>query len=227
MDVLDYQWDVAVEFWKEIDALAAANDVKVAIEMHPHNVVFSPVTLQEAGGPDRRDARGRGDGPVAPDVAGHGHRGLDQVAGPAGVPRRGEGRDDHAGCRHPRCAGHVVRAGARRRPGQGPHRLRLLVQRLAGEPRLEVRRRGRRARRRVLGGVPARARRDRPGHGREHRARGCVASPARRASHSPRRTSAPPPPRCEVCAGRPSDEPPCMRGCPHAPTSTQPAARAR
>jgi sugar phosphate isomerase/epimerase len=47
MDVLDYQWDVAAEFWKEIDTLARANDVRVAIEMHPHNVVFSPVTLKK------------------------------------------------------------------------------------------------------------------------------------------------------------------------------------
>ena len=46
MDVLDYQWGVAAEFWKEIDALAAAHDVKVAVEMHPHNLVFSPVTLE-------------------------------------------------------------------------------------------------------------------------------------------------------------------------------------
>ncbi|WP_222264284.1 sugar phosphate isomerase/epimerase family protein [Modestobacter marinus] len=47
MDVLDYQWGVAVEFWREIDALARANDVRVAIEMHPHNLVFSPVTLEK------------------------------------------------------------------------------------------------------------------------------------------------------------------------------------
>jgi len=47
MDVLDYQWSVAAEFWTEIDALARANDVRVAIEMHPHNLVFSPVTLKK------------------------------------------------------------------------------------------------------------------------------------------------------------------------------------
>ncbi len=47
MDVLDYQWGVAAEFWTEIDALARANDARVAIEMHPHNVVFSPVTLKK------------------------------------------------------------------------------------------------------------------------------------------------------------------------------------
>jgi sugar phosphate isomerase/epimerase len=46
MDVLDYQWGVAVPFWTEIDNLARANDVQVAIEMHPHNLVFSPVTLK-------------------------------------------------------------------------------------------------------------------------------------------------------------------------------------
>jgi sugar phosphate isomerase/epimerase len=47
MDVLDYQWEVAAEFWKQIDALARASDVRVAIEMHPHNLVFSPVTLKK------------------------------------------------------------------------------------------------------------------------------------------------------------------------------------
>ena len=50
MDVLDYQWRVAAEFWTGIDALARANDVSVAIEMHPHNLVFSPVTLKKLVG---------------------------------------------------------------------------------------------------------------------------------------------------------------------------------
>ena len=47
MDVLDFQWDVAAKFWTEIDAKARANDVRMAIEMHPHNLVFSPVTLKK------------------------------------------------------------------------------------------------------------------------------------------------------------------------------------
>jgi sugar phosphate isomerase/epimerase len=47
LDVLDYQWDVAAEFWTGIDALALARGVRVAIEMHPHNLVFSPVTLRK------------------------------------------------------------------------------------------------------------------------------------------------------------------------------------
>ena len=47
LDVLDYQWDVAAEFWTGIDALARDRGVRVAIEMHPHNLVFSPVTLRK------------------------------------------------------------------------------------------------------------------------------------------------------------------------------------
>src|SRR4051794_29345878 len=37
MDVRDYQLGVPAEFWRETDALARAADVRVAIEMHPHN----------------------------------------------------------------------------------------------------------------------------------------------------------------------------------------------
>lgn len=47
LDSLDYQWDeVAVPFWREIDALARDHDVKICIEMHPQNLVFNPPTLQ-------------------------------------------------------------------------------------------------------------------------------------------------------------------------------------
>jgi sugar phosphate isomerase/epimerase len=46
-ETLDYQWDeVAVPFWREIQQLAAAHGVRVAIEMHPHNLVFNPATLK-------------------------------------------------------------------------------------------------------------------------------------------------------------------------------------
>jgi sugar phosphate isomerase/epimerase len=41
LDVLDYQWQVAAPFWKDIDALAGDNDVKVALELHPQNLVFN------------------------------------------------------------------------------------------------------------------------------------------------------------------------------------------
>ena len=46
-ETLDYQWnEVAVPFWKGIQQLAAEHDVRVAIEMHPHNLVFNPATLK-------------------------------------------------------------------------------------------------------------------------------------------------------------------------------------
>lgn len=41
LEVLDYQWSVAVPFWQEIDALAGDLDVKVALELHPQNLVFN------------------------------------------------------------------------------------------------------------------------------------------------------------------------------------------
>ena len=46
MDAHDYQWnDAAIPFWKDIEARAAANDVKIAIEMHPHNIVYNAATM--------------------------------------------------------------------------------------------------------------------------------------------------------------------------------------
>jgi sugar phosphate isomerase/epimerase len=47
LDVLDYQWtEVAIPFWKDIQVRARDADVKVCIEMHPHNVVFNPGTME-------------------------------------------------------------------------------------------------------------------------------------------------------------------------------------
>jgi sugar phosphate isomerase/epimerase len=46
LDARDYQWNaVAIPFWKDIQARAAAADVRIAIEMHPHNVVYNPATM--------------------------------------------------------------------------------------------------------------------------------------------------------------------------------------
>ena len=45
LDVQDYQWEVAIPFWKDIQARAADADVKIAIEMHPGNIVFNPSTM--------------------------------------------------------------------------------------------------------------------------------------------------------------------------------------
>jgi sugar phosphate isomerase/epimerase len=47
LDARDYQWnEVAIPFWKDIQARAADADVKVCIEMHPHNLVYNPATMQ-------------------------------------------------------------------------------------------------------------------------------------------------------------------------------------
>ncbi len=53
LEVLDYQWGIAVPFWREIDALAGDHDVKVALELHPQNLVFNTAdvyTLVERAG---------------------------------------------------------------------------------------------------------------------------------------------------------------------------------
>lgn len=47
LDALEYQWSVAVPFWKEIDRLARDNGVKVALELHPQNLVFNPSSMRE------------------------------------------------------------------------------------------------------------------------------------------------------------------------------------
>jgi len=47
LDVLDYQWDVATQFWSEVDTVARDLDVKVALELHPQNIVFNAQTILE------------------------------------------------------------------------------------------------------------------------------------------------------------------------------------
>jgi len=47
LDARDYQWnEVAIPYWKDVQARAADADVKVCIEMHPHNIVYNPATLE-------------------------------------------------------------------------------------------------------------------------------------------------------------------------------------
>ncbi len=46
LDSRDYQWnEVAIPYWKNVQARAADADVKVCIEMHPHNIVYNPATM--------------------------------------------------------------------------------------------------------------------------------------------------------------------------------------
>lgn len=47
LDVLDYQFEVAAKYWREINQLAADHDVKVALELHPQNLVFNVPTIRE------------------------------------------------------------------------------------------------------------------------------------------------------------------------------------
>ena len=47
LDARDYMWnDVAIPFWKDVQARAADADVKVCLEMHPHNIVYNPATME-------------------------------------------------------------------------------------------------------------------------------------------------------------------------------------
>ncbi|MFJ9863804.1 sugar phosphate isomerase/epimerase family protein [Streptomyces sp. NPDC101165] len=41
LDVLDHQWRIVADFWRETDRLARDHDVKIALELHPQNVVFN------------------------------------------------------------------------------------------------------------------------------------------------------------------------------------------
>ena len=46
LDARDHQWnEVALPYWRDIQARAADADVKVCIEMHPHNIVYNPATM--------------------------------------------------------------------------------------------------------------------------------------------------------------------------------------
>lgn len=47
LDVLDYQWGVAAKFWRETDRIAADHGVKVALELHPQNIVFNTADVRK------------------------------------------------------------------------------------------------------------------------------------------------------------------------------------
>lgn len=47
LDVIDYQMGVAADFWSETDKLARDLDVRVALELHPQNIVFNPAGMRE------------------------------------------------------------------------------------------------------------------------------------------------------------------------------------
>ncbi|MEN9715209.1 MAG: hypothetical protein RJA35_676 [Actinomycetota bacterium] len=47
LDVLDYQWGIATKYWSEVDKLAQDMNVKVALELHPQNLVFNVPSFHE------------------------------------------------------------------------------------------------------------------------------------------------------------------------------------
>ena len=46
LDAREYQWEVALPYWKDVQARAADADVRVCLEMHPHNLVYNPATME-------------------------------------------------------------------------------------------------------------------------------------------------------------------------------------
>ena len=170
LDSLDYQWDdVAVPFWREIDALARDHDVKVCIEMHPQNLVFNPPTL-------RRLVEKTGATHVGAEMD-PSHlfwQGIDPIAaidylGDFGVPRRCQGHPHQPGVRRSMACSTIGS------PGLRPKRTR---RRSAGgtpstggrKTRWDFVARRPRPRRRVLVEVPRCAESGRPRYGGQHRA---------------------------------------------------------
>lgn len=47
LDVLDYQWDIAAGFWREMDRFAADHGVTCALELHPQNLVFNAADVHK------------------------------------------------------------------------------------------------------------------------------------------------------------------------------------
>jgi sugar phosphate isomerase/epimerase len=47
LDVLDFQWSIVADFWRETDRLARDHDVKVALELHPQNAVFNCASVHQ------------------------------------------------------------------------------------------------------------------------------------------------------------------------------------
>ena len=50
-EALEYQWDVAIDYWSDIAAVAADHEVDIAVEMHPNMLVHEPhglLKLREA-----------------------------------------------------------------------------------------------------------------------------------------------------------------------------------
>ncbi len=179
LDVLDYQWGIAADFWKETDRLAADHGVKVALELHPQNIVFNTADVRKLI-----------------ELTGATHVGVEldashlfwQQMDPVAVVRelgplvfQAAAKDVRVNTENAALYGVLDNSFRRLSAGGEPHqpRRRRVGQRMAQGLRLGLRGPGPRARHRLLDRVPACPVRGGPGHAREHRARGRLPWPDR------------------------------------------------
>ncbi len=180
LDVLDYQWGIAADFWKETDRLAADHGVKVALELHPQNIVFNTADVHKLI-----------------ELTGATHVGVEldashlfwQQMDPVAVVRelgplvfQAAAKDVRVNTGNAALYGVLDNSFRRLAPEENrdqPWRRRV-GQRMAQELGLGLRGPRPRARHRVLDRVPARAVRSGPQHARQHRARGHLPRPDRR-----------------------------------------------
>ncbi len=178
LDARDYQWnEVAIPFWKDIQARAADADVKVCIEMHPHNLVYNPATMERLA--TEIDATHVG---AEMDPSHLFWQGIDPVLA-----------TEHLGALVYNAAAKDTRINEAaklngvlddrfgRVAPDDPDALslggRYTLSTLAGELLLGLRGRRPRPRRRLLDRLPPGPGQDRPRHGRQHRTRGPGAGP--------------------------------------------------
>ena len=192
LDSLDYQWDeIAVPFWTEIDALARENGVKVAIEMHPQNLVFNPPTMKRLV--DKTGATHVG---AEMDPSHLFWQGIDPVAaiewlGPLVFHAAAKDTRINDNCK---IYGVLDERFTRIPLGPEPDRTRRPAcgEQVAGGLGVGLRRRRPRPRHRVLGALPERPGGRRPRHVGQHRTRRRGARASSRACRSPPKRSRPP-----------------------------------
>jgi hypothetical protein len=181
LDARDYQWDeVAIPFWRDVQTRAADADVKVCIEMHPHNVVYNPATMMRLA--TEIDATHVG---AEMDPSHLFWQGIDPVTaiealGGLIYNAAAKGHPDQPGGPGQRGARRPSRPGAVRRPRGDIARRSVHAEHLARGLVVGLRRCRARSCRGVLEPLPVGLGEDRPGHGGEHRTRGRRARPARR-----------------------------------------------
>ena len=124
LDVRDYQWnDVAIPFWRKVQEHAAEVDVKVCIEMHPHNIVYNPATMHRLA--TEIDATHVGAEMDPSHLFWQGIEPIEAIEQPgrAGLPRGGQGHPDQPGRADQRRPRRPLRPGpARRRRRHRPRR---------------------------------------------------------------------------------------------------------